>query len=294
MIWADSRPNHLDLVGGSTLLHLAELALAQAYRLTHHAQIGSTNDEALSLALAGNAGRLWIVADEQTKGKGRLGRQWVSPLGNLYASLLLIDPSPVHKAPELGFVAGVALWHALRDCLGDDPRLQIKWPNDILHSGAKLAGILLESTQLKSGGLACVIGIGVNCSSHPATALYPATHLAEIGTLLSQRDDVLIRLSDAFIKWLRVWDGGRNFAVIRSEWLEHAAGLGAPISVAAPAGPCDGVFETIDSNGRLVIKTDAKTQTLEAGDVFFVPPPIGALAGVRSGIGQTFSREDWR
>jgi len=284
----------LDLVGGSTLLHLAESALAQAYRLTHHAQIGSTNDEALGLALSGDPGCLWIVADEQTKGKGRLGRQWVSPPGNLYASLLLIDPAPVQKAPELGFVAGIALWHALRDCLGDDPRLEIKWPNDILHDRAKLAGILLESTQLKGGGLACVIGIGVNCCSHPDGALYPTTDLTQIGTLLSQRDDVLIRLSDAFVTWLRVWDEGRNFAAIRSGWLSHAAGLGAPISVATPAGPRNGVFETIDSNGRLVIKTDAKTQTLEAGDVFFAPPPIGALAAVRSGFDETFSREDRR
>jgi len=282
------------LISSSTLLHLAESALAQAYRLTHHPQIGSTNDEALSLALAGHAGRLWIVADAQTKGKGRLGRQWISPPGNLYASLLLIDPAPVQKAPELGFVAGVALWHALRDCLGDDPRLEIKWPNDILHAGAKLAGILLESTQLKSGGLACVIGIGVNCNSHPEPALYPATDLAHIGTLLSQRDEVLIRLSAAFVTWLRVWDEGRHFAAIRDEWLTHAAGLGTPISVAAPDGARDGIFETIDSNGRLVLNAGGKTLTLEAGDVFFAPPPIGVLAGVRSGLGDTMSREERR
>jgi BirA family biotin operon repressor/biotin-[acetyl-CoA-carboxylase] ligase len=112
--------------------------------------------------------------------------------------------------------------------------------------------------------------------------------LANIGTLLSQRDEVLIRLSEVFVTWLRVWAEGRNFAAIRSEWLNHAAGLGAPISVAAPSGPCNGVFETIDSNGRLVIKTDEKTQTFEAGDVFFAPEPLGALAGVRSAIGETF------
>jgi BirA family biotin operon repressor/biotin-[acetyl-CoA-carboxylase] ligase len=282
------------LIGGSTLLHLAESALAQAYRLTHHAQIGSTNDEALSLALAGDAGRLWIVADAQTKGKGRLGRQWISPSGNLYASLLLIDPAPVQKAPELGFVAGVALWHALRDCLGDDPRLEIKWPNDILYAGAKLSGILLESTQLQDGGLACVIGIGVNCCSHPDKMLYPTTDLAEIGTLLSQRDDVLIRLSEAFVTWLRIWDEGRNFSAIRSEWLRHAAGLGRPISVAAPAGECNGIFETIDAHGRIVLNADGKMQTLEAGDVFLVPSSIGALAGVRSTFGESISREDRR
>jgi BirA family transcriptional regulator, biotin operon repressor / biotin---[acetyl-CoA-carboxylase] ligase len=272
-------------------LHLAKSALAQAYRLTHHAELGSTNDEALSIAAAGDAGRLWIVADEQTKGRGRHGRQWSSPPGNLYASLLLIDPAPAHKAPELGFVAGVALFHALRGVLGSDPLLCIKWPNDILYAGAKLAGILLESTQLKGGGLACVIGIGVNCCSHPAPALYPATDLAEIGTLLSHREDVLLRLSECFVHWLGVWDQGRNFDAIRAAWLNHAGGIGMRISVSTPSGPRDGIFETIDANGRLILNVDGEMLNLEAGDVFLSAPPIGALAGVQSTLPQPFREE---
>jgi BirA family transcriptional regulator, biotin operon repressor / biotin---[acetyl-CoA-carboxylase] ligase len=279
--------------GGTTLLHLAKSALAQAYRLTHHAQLGSTNDEALSRAAAGDAGRLWIVADEQTKGRGRHGRQWSSPPGNLYASLLLIDPAPVHKAPELGFVAGVALLQCLRDVLGSDPLLSIKWPNDILHAGAKLAGILLESTQLKGGGLACVIGIGVNCSSHPTPALYPATDLAEIGTLLGRREDILLRLSECFLQWLGIWDEGRDFEAIRAEWLNHAGGLGGRISVTAPSGLCEGIFETIDASGRLILNVDGQMLTVEAGDVFLTPAPMGALAGVQS-TAAPVSHEDRR
>jgi BirA family biotin operon repressor/biotin-[acetyl-CoA-carboxylase] ligase len=273
-------------------LHLAKSALAQAYRLMHHAQLGSTNDEALSSAAVGDAGRLWIVADEQTKGRGRHGRQWSSPPGNLYASLLLIDPAPIHKAPELGFVAGVALMHALRNILGNDPLLCIKWPNDILHAGAKLAGILLESAQSKGGGLACVIGIGVNCSSHPSPELYPATDLAEIGTLLSDREDVLLRLSECFVEWLGIWDEGRNFEAIRAEWLSHAGGIGTRISVAAPAGPREGIFETIDASGRLILNADGQRLVLEAGDVFLNPSPIGALAGVQAVLASAISRED--
>ncbi len=279
--------------GGSTLLHLAKLALAQAYRLNHHAQLGSTNDEALSIAAVGDAGRLWIVADEQTKGRGRHGRQWSSPPGNLYASLLLIDPAPAYKAPELGFVAGVALLHALRDILGSDPLLCIKWPNDILHAGAKLAGILLESTQLTGGGLACVIGIGVNCCSHPSPALYPATDLAEIGTLLGHREDVLLRLSETFVQWLDIWDQGRNFDAVRAEWLNHAGGIGGRISVAAPSGPREGIFETIDANGRLILNANGNMLTFEAGDVFLRPPPLGALAGIQS-VPASALREDRR
>jgi BirA family biotin operon repressor/biotin-[acetyl-CoA-carboxylase] ligase len=280
------------LVGDSTLLHLAEMALAHAYRLTHHAEVGSTNDEALSCALNGDPGRLWIVADAQIKGKGRHGRQWVSPPGNLYASLLLIDPAPASKSPELGFVTSVALWHALRDVLGDDPRLAIKWPNDILHAGAKLAGILLESTQLKSGGLACVIGIGVNCRSHPSNALYPTTDLADIGTLLDDREDVFVRLSESIITWLQVWDEGRNFASIRTEWLTHAAGIGSLISVATPSGARNGIFETLDATGRLILNADGEILTVEAGDVFLADAPGAALRGLSSDFANTVFRED--
>ncbi len=273
-------------------MQLAEQARAQSYRLTHHLRVGSTNDEAISVAVAGDPGRHWIIADEQSKGRGRHGRQWSSPAGNLYASLLLIDPAPVHKAPELGFVAGVVLWHTLRGILGDDPRLSIKWPNDILHAGAKLAGILLESTQLKSGGLACVIGIGVNCCSHPETALYPATDLATIGTLLSHRDDVFARLADEVMRWLDIWDEGRNFAAIRAEWLAHAAGLGARIAISTAAEPQSGIFETIDATGRLVLNNGGKTFMIEAGDVFLKNAPPGALAGLRGVSAETVSRED--
>ncbi len=273
-------------------MQLAESARAQSYRLTHHARVGSTNDEAISVAIASDPGRHWIIADEQSKGRGRHGRQWASPAGNLYASLLLIDPAPAHKAPELGFVAGISLWHALHRVLGDDPLLSIKWPNDILHAGAKLAGILLESTQLKGGGLACVVGIGVNCCSHPATALYPATDLAEIGTLLSHRDEVFARLSDEFAHWLQVWQEGRNFAAIRAEWLDHAAGLGSRIAVSATTEPCSGVFETIDAIGRLVLNDGGKILTIEAGDVFLNNSPLGPLAGLRSARAEAVSRED--
>ncbi len=273
-------------------MHLAPTALAHSYRLVHHAHVASTNDEAVIRALGGDAGCLWIVADEQSKGKGRHGRQWLSPPGNLYASLLLIDPAPLHKAAELGFVAGVALWNTLREILGDDPDLGLKWPNDILHAGAKLAGILLESTQLSGGHFGCVIGIGVNCCSHPRTALYPSTDLNEIGTMLGARDEVLIRLSDAFVRWLEVWDAGRNFQAIRAEWLSHAAGLGGRISVATPTGPRDGIFETIDATGRLLLATEDKMLTVEAGDVFLIPSPIGALSSVRSHTLDIISRED--
>ena len=245
---------------------------AKAFRVERLGAVASTNDEAMARARAGDPGGLWIVADEQTGGRGRQGRAWASPPGNLYASLLLIDPAPPGRAPELGFVAGVALCEALRDVLGGDERLAVKWPNDMLFDGAKLSGMLLEGALLPDGRFACVIGIGVNCASHPATTPYRATHLAEIGTTLAEPREVFVRLSAALAHWLAIWDKGAGFAAVRARWLRSAANLGRDIAVATPTQRLEGRFETIDAQGRLVLQTSSGRVTVEAGDVFLAAP----------------------
>ncbi|MGO9004641.1 MAG: biotin--[acetyl-CoA-carboxylase] ligase [Beijerinckiaceae bacterium] len=259
--------------------HLSEAALGQGYRLAVHAEIGSTNDEALACARAGDPGKLWILAEAQTNGRGRQGRQWVSPRGNFYASLLLIDAAPPAQAPELGFVVGVALARSLRSFTANDVRLRIKWPNDIVYDGAKLAGILLESARLRDGRLACVIGIGVNCASFPLDIPYRATALSEIVAMPGAPRDVLRVLSAELCRWLEVWSAGAGFARIRSEWLSLAAGLGAPVKVAMPTHMVEGLFRTIDAAGRLILETPEAMVAIEAGDVFFVERPKGTLAG---------------
>ena len=135
----------------------------------------STNEEARRRALAGDPGRMWIVADEQTAGRGRRGRAWISPRGNLHASALLIDPCPAPIAPQLGFVAGVALARAARDIGAAE--VGLKWPNDLLSNGAKCAGILVESAALASRGAAYVVGVGVNCAQAPEGLDYAAACL---------------------------------------------------------------------------------------------------------------------
>ena len=249
------------------------------FRVERLASVGSSNDEAMRRAREGDAGRLWIVAGEQTGGRGRQGRVWSSPPGNLYASLLLIDPSAPVRAPELGFVAGVALCEALRAALGDDDRLAIKWPNDMLFDGAKLSGMLLEGAVLPDGRFACVIGIGVNCRSHPTTTPYRATDLAEIGTSLADPAEIFDRLASALAHWLAIWDEGRGFDAVRGAWLKSAAGLGAEISIATPTQRLSGRFETIDAQGRLVLATSAGPVTVEAGDVFVTAPARLATGG---------------
>jgi BirA family biotin operon repressor/biotin-[acetyl-CoA-carboxylase] ligase len=250
-------------------LRLARQAAEKGYRLETFERLGSTNDEAMARARVGDPGQLWIVAGTQDAGRGRHGRVWNSPPGNLYASLLLVDPAPRAHAPELGFVAGVALAETLHAMLGFDPRLRLKWPNDLVFDGAKFCGLLLEATATPDGRFACIIGFGVNCSSHPENLAYPATNLAALGAAC-EPGDVLEPLSSALHIWLDRWASGANFADVREAWLRHAGHLGRPIRVSSGGKSVEGLFETIDASGRLVLETEKGRTTFDAGDVFFL------------------------
>src|SRR5262245_5802411 len=261
---------------GVTRFRLAKSAHHQAFRLAQLSEVGSTNGEALVRAKEGDGGRLWIIADTQTAGRGRNGRAWISPPGTLYTRVLLLDPAPPQKTAELGFVAGVAAAQSLREILRGDQRIKIKWPNDVLHDGAKLCGILLESATLPDGRFACVAGIGVNCRTHPKNTPYPATDLLTITGLSVAPQMVFAKLSASMAHWLGVWAAGANFESIRAEWLSLVAGLGARIRVTLPSRTVDGTFQTIDSTGRLVLVQAEGARTIEAGDVFFAPQPLPA------------------
>ena len=237
-------------------------------RIERHASLVSTNDEAMRRAREGHGGGVWIVADEQTGGRGRHARPWNSPPGNLHASLLLINPTPVAQTPELGFVAGVALAHALRQTLCGENRINIKWPNDMLFEGAKVSGLMLEGSTLADGRFAVVIGIGVNCAHHPANLAYAATSLAQIEGHPVSTAEVLARLVNQMSHWLGLYGAGRNFALIREQWLGMAAGLGAPIIVDIGGRKVAGSFTSIDGRGRLIVETPDGPSFVEAGDVF--------------------------
>ena len=248
---------------------------AGPYRVERFETLGSTNDEAMARARAGDRGPLFIVAAGQTGGRGRQGRVWTSPPGNLYASLLLTDAAELKVAPQLGFVAGVALVDALRVLLDGDERLRLKWPNDILFDGAKLAGLLLESATMPDGRLACVIGFGVNCRSHPDGLAYRATDLSAAAGRPIGPDDVLEALAPSFQKHLADWDRGANFMGIRSAWLAKAAGLGDMIEVRCSSRTVTGTFTSLDPTGRLLVETADGCVAIDAGDVFL----HGAIPG---------------
>jgi BirA family biotin operon repressor/biotin-[acetyl-CoA-carboxylase] ligase len=261
---------------------LHRVARARGYRLHHHASIGSTNEEALSLGRAGDPGRLWILADRQTAGRGRVGRNWDSPAGNHYASLLLVDPCPARLAPQLAFVAGVAVVRALVAIAGEGRGIALKWPNDVLCDGAKLAGLLVEGASragsAQSSGFSAVLGFGINCASHPAHLHYPTTHLGLLAGNAGTRDAVFAALSASIVDTLDLWDRGRNFAGIRRAWLDHALPPGTPLAVTRPGATHKGTFKTVDDDGRLILETDSGCMTVEAGDVFLADRDVTAAS----------------
>ncbi|MBT1156111.1 biotin--[acetyl-CoA-carboxylase] ligase [Aminobacter anthyllidis] len=262
---------------------LAPTATADGFRLEAHDAVGSTNALALERAMAGDPGKLWVVSKKQESGRGRRGRAWATPEGNLAATLLKVLDHDLQHAATLGFVAGLALADALdavapnaRFSVGVDggsgqgvKRFELKWPNDVLASGAKLAGILLESTLLGQGRLAIAIGIGVNVVAHPDDVPYPATSLGSLGAGVDA-ETLFLALSDAWSENERIWAGGRGLASIRKRWLARAAGLGSEVAVRIEGNVVRGVFETIDEDCRFVIR-DAKGETVKiaAGDVHF-------------------------
>jgi BirA family biotin operon repressor/biotin-[acetyl-CoA-carboxylase] ligase len=260
-------------------------ATTAGYRLASYDTIGSTNAEAMARAHAGDQGRLWIVSGEQTAGRGRRGRVWETERGNLAASLLSVfEPAPDVPA-TLGFVAGLALIDALQSVSGDlrmslaldggslaadaRRRFALKWPNDLLLDGAKLAGILLEGVALAPGRQAVVVGIGVNIRRAPSGTPYAATSLAEAGVAVTA-EALFEALAEAWVGYAAIWAEGRGFAAIRYAWLVRAAGRGAPIAVDLGGDVRRGTFETIDETGRLVVRgQDGRTDTIAAGDVHF-------------------------
>lgn len=167
--------------------------------------------------------------------------------------------------PQLSFVAGVALAEAMQRLVRDPARIRLKWPNDVLFDDGKLAGILIEGRSLVGGGHAVVIGVGVNCQSRPDHLPYRAVALADTDAPRYRADAVLAILSEQMVIWLDAF--GRGFDAVRDTWLSLAAGLGRPITIKTTARTFEGVFETIDATGRLILTDQTGTHAIEAGDV---------------------------
>ncbi len=247
---------------------------AKGYGFEWRDETGSTNADALDAARAGHPAPCWFLAGQQLSGRGRSGRQWVSPPGNLYASLLLRNPCPMAMAAQLGFVAGIALHDAIVQASGMDPtRLKLKWPNDVLLDGKKAVGLLLEAQSMGQEGNV-VIGCGINIAHRPRGVEYPVAVLQDVAPNISA-SGVFSAFALSFEALFSMWRKSegqapeRRFAPFRALWLERAAGLGGPASVNLASGKVNGIFEGIDRLGRLELMTETGLQTIDAGDLFF-------------------------
>jgi BirA family transcriptional regulator, biotin operon repressor / biotin---[acetyl-CoA-carboxylase] ligase len=235
-------------------------------RIAHLDTVDSTNAEVLRRARAGERGPLWIVAKEQSAGRGRRGKTWISPSGNLHATLLLTDPAPAAAAPQLGFVAALALHDAaIAAAPALAARLALKWPNDLLCAARKIAGILIEG---EGNPVTVAVGIGVNCRHHPDGTEFPATDFAAEGADVTAAA-LFDHLVSAMQARLTQWNRGTGFAGIRAAWLARALGLGQPIRVRLSERETTGCFETIDDAGRLVLRIrNGGLVPIAAGEVF--------------------------
>lgn len=231
----------------------------------------STLSEAQRQFASGVSRPTWILALTQTAARGRRGRAWSMPPGNFAATLIL----PTRDAPDRlalrSFIAALALYDACILATGRAEAFTLKWPNDVLLNGGKLAGILLESLSAH-GQTAASIGIGVNLATAPGAgqveerALRPVA-LTEAGASPSP-EDFLDLLAPAFAKYETQFTT-YGFAPIRTEWLNRAAHLGDRITARTGTDETTGTFETIDDTGRLILTTPKGRQSIAAADIFF-------------------------
>ncbi len=234
-------------------------------------EVDSTMAEAARRA-SGLSGPTWISAKTQTAARGRRGRAWANPAGNFAATLVLRPTEPPEQVALRSFVAALALFDAFVALTGRAERFALKWPNDVLLNGGKVAGILLEA--LGQGG--CVdhlaIGIGVNlATAPPADTLEPhATRpvaLAETGAQITA-DEMLPELAAAYAVWEARFTT-HGFAPVREAWLSRAAKLGEIITARTAAEAITGTFETVDITGALVLTTGTTRRAIPAADVYF-------------------------
>ena len=233
------------------------------FTINHFEQLESTNSLAFNLVKSYQIDHNHIIlADQQTGGKGRMGRNWVSPIGNLYFSLILKPQKTLAVASQLSFVASVAMGLAIAEFSHDTKQINYKWPNDILLEGKKVAGILLESDADF-----VVIGIGVNIQSHPDNTTYAACNLVEQGFTAMDKMDLLKKFLDNFSNLYQQWlDFG--LLPIRNLWLEKAFNLNKEIIVNLPNQTLKGVFKDLDKDGNLVLDVIGKELVIASGEVF--------------------------
>jgi BirA family transcriptional regulator, biotin operon repressor / biotin---[acetyl-CoA-carboxylase] ligase len=243
------------------------LELPQGFSVLAFDEIGSTSDEAQRQAVLGAPAGTLIWAKRQVGGRGRRGRPWVSPEGNCDSSLILRPKVTPAEAAQISFVTAIAVAEAVAVQLPVGRRVSCKWPNDVLIDGAKCCGILLESRSGTAGLDWLIVGVGINIESFPAGMEYPATCLKAAGaavTVETMLEGYIAHMATRLARWER-----EGFMPIREAWLRWADGLGEPVRVRLGDATLDGVFESLDEEGALMLATkDGSRRRITAGDVF--------------------------
>lgn len=258
---------------------MTSLELPSPYRLVELECVDSTNAEAKRLAEQGCPDSTVVWAKRQTQGRGRRGRDWVSNEGNLCFSMVLRLPYPMSDMTQLSFVAANALAEAIQVAAPQGAFVKVKWPNDVLVEGKKIAGILMEGEAEPGSDRFkwLVLGMGVNVATHPPASETetPATSLAGEGVTGVGLDlqCLLGTIIKQFLAGLATWKS-LGFGPIRRHWLLRAKGLGGPIRVRLPNESLNGIFAALDENGALVLHLDGEPNRLiTAGDVFLPDVP---------------------
>lgn len=243
----------------------AGVPLPQGWRVLAFEVLGSTNDEAKRLAGEGAAHGTLVTARRQEAGRGRRGRGWSAPEGNLYVSAVLRPRRPGAALAQLSFAVALAAAEALPRFLPAGVEVAVKWPNDVLLDGAKAVGILLET----EGADWVVAGVGINCLHHPEDTPYAATSLAAKGAASASPALVLGAFAERLAHWTERWEAD-GFAAVRQAWLARARGVGGPVTVRLADETLEGVFAGLDADGVLLLELpDGSRRGIGAGDVHF-------------------------
>ena len=240
------------------------------YSILSFESLDSTNSEGLRLANSSARGDFLILGQEQTGGRGQRGREWVSLHGNLHASILLESRADPKSHPQLSFVIANAMYASLAELAAKhrlSMNIELKWPNDILINGKKVAGILLESISL-ANKISVVIGFGVNIRQAPSDLDRPATSLLNEGIILEKPDEFLNILMNRFDKLYARWRVEKSFTDTRKYWMRHAYNLNKQVTIDDGTRSVSGIFREIDLDGAMRLELpNGQFCTIYAGEI---------------------------
>ena len=231
-------------------------------------EIDSTNNEAQRIIDHKSNFPLWIIANEQTSGRGRKNRYWVSQKGNFMGTFILEHEIEKQYIPHLSFVTSLALKKTIESFNSGIKDIFLKWPNDIIINDSKCAGILIESLRSNNDKEYLAIGIGVNLIKYPLDSSFKATSLKEEFNFDVDRDEFLNKLNINLLKNIKRWEKGKNFSQILEDWKKFAYKINESISMLLPTGKkIEGIFSDLNDQGGLILSHNGEKSVFYAAEI---------------------------